>query len=409
MLKFDVELARSYFPPLKDGWAFVENAGGTYVPRQVIERVNEYMNETQVQPAWEFASSQKAIERIEEGKKIIAQFVNAEPDEVMIGPSTTMNIYLLCEAIKHQFKPGDEIIVSEQDHEANNGAWRRLMEQGLVIKEWRIDPETGALQYEMLDQLLTEKTRLVAFTHCSNVAAIVHDVPKVVKKIHAAGALVFIDGVAYAPHFPIDVKKWDVDFYAFSIYKTFGPHQGALYIKRELAEKARTLNHFFCADRIPGKILPGGSNHELTASLVGIRDYIDALYSRHFNTLESDFKKRSDRLYELFTQHEASLATPLLDFLRSKKKVKLVGQKPSSDGRLAPVVGFHVPGRSSHEIAIELHKKKIACGYGDFWARRLIEGIGLNPGDGVVRISFAHYNTSEEVDHIVKSLDEVLG
>lgn len=407
MLAFDVEFARSFFPPLKDGWIFVENAGGTYVPQQVIDRTQEYMSQTQVQPAWEFASSVKAIERIEKGKRTIAEFVNAQTEEVIIGPSTTMNVFLLAQAIRPWFRPGDEIIVSQQDHEANNGAWRQLAEAGLILKEWKVDPKTGALRLEMLDELLNPRTRLVAFTHCSNVAAIVHDVAALTKKIHDAGALVFIDGVAYAPHFPIDVKAWDVDFYAFSLYKTFGPHLGALYAKREHIEKARTLNHFFCEDRIPAKLLPGGSNHELSASLSGIGQYIDTLYDRHFNRPEPDFKKRSDAIYGLFARHEGELADRLLTYLRQKKNIQIVGDT-EGDAARAPVIGFYVPGQSSQSIAHFLHSRKIACGYGDFWARRLIDALGLDPADGIVRISVAHYNTQEEMTRILSALEEIL-
>ena len=169
-----------------------------------------------MQPNWNFASSVRATDRIAAGKHLMAEFINADHDEIVLGPSTTMHVYLMAQALRHQFKPGDEIIVTEKDHEANVGAWRRLEEFGLVIREWQVDPETGALRYEQLDQLLSLRTRLVAFTHCSNVASIVHDVPVLAKKIHAVGALVFVDGTAFAPHFPVDVKALDCDFYVFA-------------------------------------------------------------------------------------------------------------------------------------------------------------------------------------------------
>lgn len=405
----DVDFVRTQFPPLKDGWVFVENAGGTYVPQQVIDRVQAYMSKTQVQPNWGFASSQAATEQIKHGKQLMAEFINADTDEIVLGPSTTMNIFLITQAIRGWFKPGDEIIVSEQDHEANIGAWRRLAEFGLVIKEWPVDRTTGALVYDALDGLLTDKTRLVTFTHCSNVCSIVHDVPALVRKIHAAGALVFIDGTAYAPHFPVDVKALDCDFYVCSLYKICGPHQSILYGKRDLLLKAANLNHHFIAnDNFGYKLLPGGPNHEFSAGAVGIADYFDALYQRHFRSRENSFHARVTKVYGLIAEHEHKLAERLSDYLKTIPGIKFVGRVPSSDGRLAPVIAFSVAGRSSTEIVRELNKRQIAIGHGNFWAARLIKALGMTAEEGVIRIGLAHYNNDEDVDRLIAALREIV-
>ncbi len=270
MTMLDTAFVRGQFPPLADGWVFVENAGGTYVPRQVIDRTREYMSQTQVQPNWNFASSKVATDRISHGKHLMAEFINADQDEIVLGSSTTLHVFLMAQSLRRQFEPGDEIIVTEQDHEANVGAWRALTEYGVVIREWPVDRATGALIYDELDNLLSPRTRLVAFTHCSNVASIVHDVPALVRKIHAVGALAFVDGTAFAPHFPVDVKALDCDFYVFSLYKVCGPHQSVLYGKREQLQKARNLNHDFISDdNVAYKFLPGGPNHEFAAGCVG--------------------------------------------------------------------------------------------------------------------------------------------
>lgn len=405
----DVDFVRAQFPPLKDGWVFVENAGGTYVPQQVIDRVQAYMSKTQVQPNWGFASSQAATEQIKHGKQLMAEFINADADEIVLGPSTTMNIFLITQAIRGWFKPGDEIIVSEQDHEANIGAWRRLAEFGLVIKEWPVDRTTGALVYDALDDLLTDKTRLVTFTHCSNVCSIVHDVPALVRKIHTAGALVFIDGTAYAPHFPVDVKALDCDFYVCSLYKICGPHQSILYGKRDLLLKAANLNHHFIAnDNFGYKLLPGGPNHEFSAGAVGIADYFDALYQRHFRSRENSFHARVTKVYELIAEHEHKLAERLSDYLKTIPGIKLVGRVPSSDSRLAPVIAFSIAGRSSTEIVRELNKRQIAIGHGNFWAARLIKALGMTAEEGVIRIGLAHYNNDEDVDRLIAALQEIV-
>ena len=409
MTTLDTAFVREQFPPLSDGWVFVENAGGTYVPRQVIHRTREYMSETQVQPNWNFASSRLATDRITHGKHLMAEFINADHDEIVLGPSTTMNIYVMAQALRPQFKADDEIIVTEQDHEANVGAWRRLEEFGIVIREWPVDRETGALQYEALDQLLSSRTRLVAFTHCSNVASIVHDVPALVKKIHAAGALAFIDGTAYAPHFPVDVKALGCDFYVFSLYKVCGPHQSVLYGRRALLKQARNQNHFFITDdNVAYKFLPGGPNHEFAAGSVGIADYFDGLHSHHKLEPANNFHARLQGVYRLIAAHEARLAAKVEAYLKSRPEVRIVGRKPSSDGRLAPVIAFHVPGRASSDIVAKLNAQQIAIGNADFWAARLIKALGLTAEDGVVRIGLAHYNDDRDVERLLTALERAL-
>jgi len=192
-VSLDVDFARGHFPGLDD-WALFENAGGTLVADTVIERVRGYMTETQVQPGAPFPASAEAARRINESERLMAAMINAEPGEAMIGPSTTMNVYLLTQAIAHWFAPGDEIIVTNLDHEANNGAWRRLAERGVTIKEWQVDPATAELEIAALDDLLTERTRLVAFSQCSNIAGGINDVAAITRRVHDAGALVCVDG-----------------------------------------------------------------------------------------------------------------------------------------------------------------------------------------------------------------------
>ena len=409
MTTLDTAFVREQFPPLSDGWVFVENAGGTYVPRQVIDRTRDYMSETQVQPNWNFASSRRATERITHGKHLMAEFINADHDEIVLGPSTTLHVYLTAQALRPLLKAGDEVIVTEQDHEANVGAWRRLEEFGIVIREWQVDRESGALRYEMLDELLSSRTRLVAFTHCSNVASIVHDVPALVKKIHAVGALAFVDGTAYAPHFPVDVKALDCDFYVFSLYKVCGPHQAVLYGKRDVLKRLRNQNHHFITDdNVAYKFLPGGPNHEFAAGSVGMADYFDALHAHHTLAPANSFHARLQAVYKLIAAHEAKLADRVVSFLQSCRDVRIVGRRPSSDGRLAPVIAFHVPGRPSAEIVATLNARQIAIGHGDFWAARLIKALGLTAEDGVVRIGLAHYNDERDVERLLTALDQAL-
>jgi len=406
---FDVAFARRHFPPLKNGWAFFENAGGTYVPQSVIDRTEAYMRECQVQPAWSFAPSADAAARIAEGKRTMAAIINAEPDEIIVGPSTTMNVYMMAQAIRHWFKPGDELIVTEQDHEANVGGWRRLAEFGVTVREWQIDRRNGALDIKDLDALLEPKTRHVAMTHCSNVIGIVHDVPAIAAKVHAVGATLMVDGVAFAPHFAIDVKALDVDFYGFSTYKLFGPHLAVLYGKREHFLRAKGQNHFFIGEEdIPLKLLPGGTNHELGAGLVGVADYFEALDAHHFDQPANSLHGKVRRVYELAAAHEAKLGDRVEAFLKGRPGVRLYGRIPGSDGRLSPNIAFTVDGRSSKAIAEALYGDKIAIGFGDFYAARCIKGLGLTAEDGVLRVGIAHYNDDDDVDRLLAALDKHL-
>ena len=405
MTQLDLAFVRAQFPQFADGWAFFESAGGSYVPNQVIGRVQEYMTTSFVQPAWEFEASARAAARIAAGKAAAASLVNAGMDEILIGPSTTMNMYVLAQALRPLFAPGDELIVTNLDHEANNGAWRRLAEHGIVVREWRIDGETGALPPEGLDALLGPRTRLVCFSHCSNVVGTINDVKALVARIHAAGALACVDGVAYAPHRLPDVKELDVDFYGFSLYKTFGPHAALLYGKRHLLEQARPQNHYFLTEA-PYTLNPGGPNHELTAGLVGIGDYLAALDAHHFATPAGDPRARAARLYEMFAAHEDRLANRVLDYLGRRNDVRLIGERRAEGGR-APTISFSIRGHTPSAVAERLRAEKVAVGHGEFYARRCVEALGLMETGGVVRASLAHYNDDADVDRLLAALDAI--
>ena len=409
MQSLDTAFVRKQFPPLANGWAFFENAGGSYVPQSVIDRVHGYMSDLQLQPSWTFGPSADAVARIAEGKRLMAAMIGAEAEEVIIGSSTTMNFYLLTQAMRPGLKPGDEVIVTNLDHEANIGAWRRLSEFGIVIREWQIDPEHGFLDPGGPDALLGPRTRLLTLSHCSNIVGSFNDVAAIAEKVHAVGGLLAVDGVAAAPHRAIDVKALGVDFYAFSLYKTFGPHLALLYVRRDLWNDLAPQNHFFI-EGAPDKLLPGGSNHELTAGLVGIADYFDLLDRHHFRGPENEFHGRVARVYRMIEAHERGLGDRVLGYLRNKSGIRIIGQRSMTEhaaGR-APTISFTVAGRRSQDIAEALNKDRIAIGYGDFFARRCIEALGLTPEDGVVRVGIAHYNDDSDVDRLLAGLDKII-
>ena len=407
--RLDIDFARSHFPNLANGWAFFENAGGSYVPQSVIDRVHAYMSETQVQPGASFGPSALAAERMAQGQQLMAQLINADPREVIIGPSTTANIYVLAHALRPWFEPDGEIIVTNLDHEANSGAWRRLADSGVTVKEWRFCPETGELHLEDLDKLLTERTVLVSCPHCSNITGSIIDVAGIIAKVHAASALVCVDGVAYAPHRAIDVKALDADFYVLSLYKVYGPHLALLYGKTEHLHRASAQNHFFIGDEsMPLKLNPGGPNHELTAGLAGVADYFDALYHHHFEESDESFHRRAKKVYGLFAQHEETLATRLVNYLASQPRVRVLGRPTAKASLRAPTFSFVIEGRRSADFPPLVEANKVAMRNGNFYAYRCVRDFGLDPDDGVIRASLAHYNTLEEIDRLIQGLERAM-
>ena len=404
----DTAFARAHFPALAGPWALFENAGGTLAVAEVLERIRTYMTDYQVQPGAAYPASTRAAEMIAESHRAMAAMINAQPEEVMIGPSTSMNVFLLAQALRTGLREGDEIVVTNLDHEANVGAWRKLAADGIMVREWRFDQESFALEPEGLAALLSERTRLVCFGHCSNITGGFTDVPALVRMIHDAGALACVDGVAYAPHRAIDVRAWDVDFYLCSTYKLYGPHLALLYGKRAHLERVAPLNHFFLDDELPLKLNPGGPNHELSAGLAGVTAYLDALYAHHEGETNLPLHGRLAAIFERIAAHEEALVAPLLDFLAAKPGVRLIGN-PSADRHVrAPTVAFAVEGRDAGEIARAVAAHQVAIGAGDFYAARCIEALGLATQGGVVRASMVHYNTADDVQRLIRALDEAI-
>ena len=404
----DVEFCRRHFPALNDGWVFLENAGGRLVPSQVTERLNQYTSQYQVQPGEGYQASEIGARRIAEGQAILAQLINADEDEIVIGPSTTSNVYTLSHALRPLIQPGDEIIVTNQDHEANNGAWRALEASGVIVREWRMSSDTDDLEIEDLEALLSDRTKLVCFNHCSNVVGLIHDVKEITRKVHDAGGLVCVDGVALVPHRRVDVKDLDVDFYLYSPYKIFGPHMGVLYGKRELLALLANQSHYFLDDGdFQRRFCPGGYNYELTAAAGGIGEYFDAVHAHHFPGANIGASERLGQVYDLFTAHEQVLSDRVEAFLRSNPAIRLAG--PGANGReRVGVFSFVIDGRLSSEIPEKLRAEKIGLYAGDFYAARCIDALGARDQHGFVRASLVHYNSANDVERFIEQLDSMI-
>jgi len=411
-ISLDIDYVRSQFPafndPLSSKWSFFENAGGSYVPINVIEHLNNFMTSTKVQPYAEYDTSKIAGEKMDTAIELFAEMINAKKDEIIIGSSTTMNMYVLSNAIKKFLKPGDEIIVTNQDHEANIGAWRKLKEHGAIIKEWQLDPQSGELMIENLKSLLSSKTKILAVTHCSNIVGSINNIKEITKLAHEYGAFVIGDGVSYAPHGFPDVKDLDVDFYAFSLYKTYGPHLALLYGKKAIIEKLPNQNHEFLENQIPYTLNPGGPNHEELCSLIGISEYFENLYNHHFE--QSDLPKldKIKKINNLICEHEEIIANKLLEYINTVKKIRLIGRKKIKKRNRMPTISFTVKDMTSKEVSDSLISCGIALRNDNFYAWRCLNALGIDTKDGVIRASMVHYNSLEDVEKIIAAIDKTL-
>ncbi len=387
----DLDAVRARFPALGGDFVFFDNAGGSQILGAAIDRVVEFFTTSMVQLGGSYALSQLAGERVADGQRALARWLGCDPSEVVIGNSTTQLLANLTLAMAPGFAPGDEIIVTDVDHESNIGCWARLQAaRGVVVKTWHVDEETLTLRLDVLERLMSARTRLVCFTQASNLVGSIHPVADITRFVHERGALVCVDGVAYAPHRPIRPRAWDVDYYVFSVYKVYGPHLACVYGRRELLAALRGINHFFIGDdEVPYKLQPGHVTYELAHALPAVVAYLEWL----------DF--------DAVAAHERALAARLLEFLGGVRGVRVLGEARASENRV-PTVSFTVEGTHASEVVRAVDARRIGIKHGDFYARRLVDRLGLGARGGVVRASMVHYNTLAEVDRLCAALAPVL-
>jgi len=410
MKTIDLNFVRSQFPafsePSLDGWAFFENAGGSYPCRQVIDRLTSFYKQTKVQPYYPFPASERAGRAMDESYERLAGYLNVEPDEVHFGPSTSQNTYVLERALRSLWSEGDEIVVSNQDHEGNAGAWRRMAATGIVVKEWPVDSVSGELDLELLDELVTERTRMVAFPHCSNVVAAINPVREIVDRAREVGAIVVCDGVAYAPHGLPDVAALGVDIYLFSLYKTWGPHLGLMTVRRELIDRVENQSHFFNASSRRARLLPAGPDHAQIAAASGIAEYLDVVDERHFEA-PAEPAERGRRLAELFRRHEIRLTEKLLEWLRGRDDLRIVG--PTVADQRVPTLSVVPLQKDLRSVHGALTGERVMAGLGHFYGVRPLDGMAIATDPGVLRLSFLHYTTEDEIDQLIAGLEVALG
>lgn len=398
MSDFDLDWVRAQFPAFADpdlqGQAFFENAGGSYPCIQVIDRLDEVYRRLKVQPDWSWNPSRRLSEMMGESRTRLAAVMGVSEDEIHFGPSTSQNTYVLAQAVRQGMEPG-EIVVTDQDHEANTGVWRRLGDEGFTIREWHVDPDTGHLDPARLADLLSDKTRVVCFPHASNIVAQINPVAEICAQIRAAGAISVVDGVSYAPHGIPDAGGLGADVYMFSAYKTHGPHQGVMTVRMSAAERLAPQCHHFNRPNPRAWFTPAGPDHAQIAALAGMVDYAEALSARHGGRSAHDVMR----------EREIELMAPLMEWVRGRNDLRLLG--PSDPAQRAPTVAV-VHDRPGEDLAEALIPHGIMAGGGCFYSDRCVAAQGVATDHGVLRISFLHYTSPAEIDQVIGALEQVL-
>ena len=408
---FDIAWVREQFPSLKlqvngQAAAFLDGPAGTQVPKQVMDAVQNYFLTANANTNGAFLTSRRTDEMILSARAAMADFFNCDRDEVVFGQNMTTITFALARAIGRELKSGDEIVVSTLDHDANVAPWRALEEKGVVIRQVDIRESDCTLDMEDLRHKLSAKTKLVAVGYASNIAGTINPVAEITKLAHAAGALMFVDAVHYAPHGLIDVQALDCDFLACSPYKFFGPHMGTLYGKRKHLEKFKPYKVRPATNTPPESWETGTQVQELIAGIGAAVDYIAEL-GRHSDT---GVKSRRDALqaaYQATHQYESGLLRRLMSGLRAIPGMRIFGitDRQRFDERCS-TLSFRLGDHHPTKIAAFLGERGIFTWDGNFYALNLSERLGVEQHGGVLRVGLVHYNTAEEVDRLLAALGE---
>ena len=404
----DLEKIRTKFPALKSATLFLDNAGGSQLPDYVIQRIHDYMVNRFVQLGADYEVSKEATATTEQARQLLQFFFNGQDlGKVVMGPSTSVLCQMLADCFGRVFDPEkNEVVICQAGHEANVGPWVRLRESGYVVKTWKLNPETYQCSLNELEDLVTGKTRIVAFPHISNLLGEVVAAKEICAIAQKKGARVVIDGVAYAPHRAIDVADLGADFYVYSTYKVFGPHMAAMFGTHEALAELTGPNHYFVKkDDVPYKFELGGVLHEGCAGILGLWDYFCFLTG---TKPDSEFDRSViEKAYLIIENLEYPLTKMLLDYLNSQAGVKIVGSSQADLSRV-PTISFIHQNKGSREIAVGANDLGLGIRYGHFYAHRSCGPLSLDPDDGVVRVSMVHYNTPDEIERLCDYFERVL-
>src|SRR5712692_3277931 len=407
----DSAWVRAQFPSLKlqvngQAAAFLDGPAGTQVPRQVMEAIQNYFLTANANTCGAFATSRANDATIAAARGAMADFFHCDKDEVVFGQNMTTITFALARAIGRELKAGDEIVVTTLDHDANVAPWRALEEKGAVIRQVDIREADCTLDLEDLKRKISAKTRLVAVGYASNIVGTINPVAEITKLAHAAGALMFIDAVHYAPHGPMDVKALDCDFLACSPYKFFGPHMGTLYGKKEHLERFKPYKVRPATDTSPECWETGTQVQELIVGITAAVDYIAEL-GRHCEASASNRREALRAAYRATVPYERTLLTKLLEGLQAIPGLKIFSiTDPKRFDERCSTLSFRLGDHHPTAIATFLGDRGIFTWDGNFYALNLSERLGVEQHGGVLRVGLVHYNTAEEVERLLAALRE---
>jgi cysteine desulfurase family protein (TIGR01976 family) len=414
----DVSAVRDHFPSLRrtvSGLpvAYLDGPGGTQVPRECISAIADYLERSNANHGGAFTASQETDALLHEVHAAGADFLGAhDPDEIAFGPNMTTITFAISRALGRDLGPGDEVVVTRLDHDANVAPWLAVAEdRGATVRWLELAEDRVSLDLDALDDVLSPRTRIVAVGLASNALGTVTDVGRVIEAGHAVSAMVYVDAVHAAPHLPIDVAALRADLLVTSPYKYFGPHLGMLYGRRDLLDELAAYRVRPAGGELPGKLEVGTQNHEALAGLLGTFGYLDALGAAYGDVADrSDRRGRLRGAMSAIHARERDLSLAVLERLASVPGLRLygIGDALRVDERV-PTFSFTIAGHDPRAIAVHLAERAIAAWDGDFYAWELIRALGLNASGGLVRIGLVHYNTVEEADRLRDALLELVG
>jgi cysteine desulfurase family protein (TIGR01976 family) len=412
-MSFDTGAVRSQFPSLSecdDGKPriYLDNPAGTQVPRQVVDRMTEYFLRSNSNSGGTFATARISDEIIEAARRGMADFVNAvSPDEIVFGPNMTSLTFQMTRALAPLINPGDEILVTRMDHDANVTPWRLLAERtGAQIKWLDFSRDTFRYELEDLDRLLSPRTRLAAVNYASNVTGTINDVAEIARRVRAAGGLTYVDAVQFAPHGVIDVQALGCDFLVCSAYKFYGPHAGILWGRRDLLESLKPEKLDASSDELPSRYEIGTQSHEAIAGILGALEY----YAWLGADAGGSFRARINAGKAAMQRHEQDLTSRLTAGLSALRGVRIHGLTGANEmvDRVS-TISLSVEGHSPDALAAALGDQNIFVWGGHNYALEVIDRLGISREEGVLRIGPVHYNTFEEIDIVVSALDRIIG
>jgi len=411
MHAFDLTWIRAQFPALAQEVnghpaVFFDGPGGTQVPQRVIDAVADYLIHHNANTHGAFATSRRTDETIDAARAAMADFLGCAADEVVFGPNMTTLTFAISRAFGRDIRPGDEIVLTRLDHDANVAPWKALEAQGAVIRMVDIDTEECTLDMADMARAIGPRTKLVAVGYASNAVGTINDVATITQMAHAVGALVYIDAVHYAPHGPIDVQALDCDFLACSPYKFFAPHMGVLYGKREHLARLRPYKVRPASDDVPDRWETGTKNHEGLAGVTAAIEYLAELGQR----IKPATTRRAALVHamEAIKAYERGLSERLIAGLLAIPGLTFYGiSDPARFDMRTPTVAVRLAGCTPRELADALGRRGIFCWDGNYYAINLTERLGVEADGGMLRIGLVHYNTAEEIDRLLEALNEL--